>query len=197
MANFCAIVGCSNRADRDKTKSFYRLPSIISHQGEKTYELSKERRAVWLARIKREDLQPENYPYTRVCSDHFVCGKPAPLYDKQNQDWDPSQHLGYQRLDQGNNGGERASRALIRASRKRTRDELEGESVAETGDEPEPQCSKSRDVAVQTSISGGIFDAADHITMEVHELKTNVSQLKTQVKLLQSELSKCQWSEDT
>jgi len=112
----------------------------------------------------------------------------------------PSQHLGYQRPDQGNNGGERASRALIRASRKRTRDELEGESVAETGDELEPQCIKSRDVAVQTSISGGIFDAADHITTkieEVHELKTNVSQLKTQVKLLQSELSKCQWSEDT
>jgi len=83
MANFCAIVGCSNRADRDKTKSFYRLPSIISHQGEKTYELSKERRAVWLARIKREDLQPENYPCTCVCSDHFVCGKLAPLYENR------------------------------------------------------------------------------------------------------------------
>ena len=71
MVNFCAIVGCSNRADRDKSNSF----------GE------------WLARIKREDLPPENYPYTRVCSDHFVSGKPSQLYEINHEDWAPSQNL--------------------------------------------------------------------------------------------------------
>ena len=29
MVNFCAIVGCANRAGRDKDKSFYRLPAIF------------------------------------------------------------------------------------------------------------------------------------------------------------------------
>ena len=81
MVNFCAVVGCSNRADRDKSKSYYILPSVITHQGEKTFQLSKKRQATWLARIKRDDLRPENYPYTRVCSDHFVSGKPSQLYE--------------------------------------------------------------------------------------------------------------------
>ena len=33
MVNFCAVIGCGNRWNRDKGKSFYRLPSIITSQG--------------------------------------------------------------------------------------------------------------------------------------------------------------------
>ena len=41
MVNFCAIVGGgSNRADKHKGVGFYRLPAIINHQGEQTYQLS-------------------------------------------------------------------------------------------------------------------------------------------------------------
>ena len=58
MVNFCAIVGCSNRADKHKGVGFYRLPAIISHQGEQTYELSCKCRDLWLSRIHREDLGP-------------------------------------------------------------------------------------------------------------------------------------------
>ena len=71
LVNFCAIVGCSNRADKHKGVGFYRLPAIVSHQGEKTYELSCKRRDMWLSRIHREDLGPSKYPYVRVCSLHF------------------------------------------------------------------------------------------------------------------------------
>ena len=84
--NFCTIV-C---ADRDKNKQEQVVFSIVSHQGDQTYQLTKERQAVWLARIKREDIRPQNYPHTRVyCvySDHFVTGKPAQLYDRSHQDW--------------------------------------------------------------------------------------------------------------
>ena len=74
MVNFCAIVGCSNRADKHKGVGFYRLSAIISHQGEKTYELSCKRRDLWLSRIHREDLGPSKYPYVRVCSLYFISG---------------------------------------------------------------------------------------------------------------------------
>ena len=92
--NFCAVVGCGNRSDREKGTRFFRLPSVITHQGEKTNDLSKKRRDLWLARIHREDLGPEKYPYTRVCSRHFVTGEPSDLYDETNPDWAPSRYLG-------------------------------------------------------------------------------------------------------
>ena len=43
MPVFCAIVNCSNRHGRDN-KSFFRLPKVIEHQGDKTQELSKLKR---------------------------------------------------------------------------------------------------------------------------------------------------------
>ena len=56
MPSFCAILNCSNRHGRDD-KSFYRLPKIIEHQGEKTKELSKQRRDKYLqGRYKAEYL---------------------------------------------------------------------------------------------------------------------------------------------
>ena len=48
MVNFCAILGCDNHSDRDKGVSFYRLPAEITHQGEKTQELSNKRRDLLL-----------------------------------------------------------------------------------------------------------------------------------------------------
>ena len=75
MVNFCAVVGCSNRADKHKGIGFYRLPAIISHQGSQTYELTCKRRDLWLSRLHRDDLVPSKYPYVRLCSRHFISGK--------------------------------------------------------------------------------------------------------------------------
>ena len=72
-----------------------RLPSVIIHQGEKTLELSGQRQLEWLARIKRNNLRPEQYPNTRVCSDYFVSGSPSALLDENNPDWAPSLNLEY------------------------------------------------------------------------------------------------------
>ena len=68
----CAIVGCSNTSKRTLGVSFYRLPAIILHQGEKTKELSQKRQDLWLSRIHRDDLGEEKCPNTRVCGLHFV-----------------------------------------------------------------------------------------------------------------------------
>ena len=44
MVNFYAIVGSGNCFDRDKGVSFYRrLPAEITHEGERTQELSKKK----------------------------------------------------------------------------------------------------------------------------------------------------------
>ena len=71
----CAIVGCPNTSKRAQGISFYRLPAVISHQGERDRELSQKRRDLWLARIHRRDLGAEKYPNIRVCGLHFVSGK--------------------------------------------------------------------------------------------------------------------------
>lgn len=73
MPSFCAIVGCGNRGQRD-VKSFFRLPAVITNQGEKTESLSRRRRCLWLSRIARDNLRDSTLPYIRVCSDHFVSG---------------------------------------------------------------------------------------------------------------------------
>ena len=57
----CVVVGCSTRSDRNKVGKFYRLPSIIFHQGQKTLQLTKEWQELWLSHIHRADLKPEQY----------------------------------------------------------------------------------------------------------------------------------------
>ena len=72
MPAFCAVFGCANRKNRNRDKSYYRLPKVIVHQGERTNELSQARRDKWLANIARSDLNPTTLRNLRVCSDHFV-----------------------------------------------------------------------------------------------------------------------------
>ena len=62
-----AIVGCCKNSKRVQGISFYRLPAVISHQGDRAQELSQKPRG------------PEKYSNTRVCSRHFVSGKGAVL----------------------------------------------------------------------------------------------------------------------
>ena len=75
MPLFCAVVGCASKGDRDKCKRFFRLPSVIVHQGDQT----QKRQDAWLARLKRADLKQKSYQCVRVCSDHFVNGMPSAL----------------------------------------------------------------------------------------------------------------------
>ena len=78
MPTLCAVVGCGTNSIRNKGElSLFRIPKIISHQGEQTKRLSTERRSAWLKNIYRkpEDLTDKKTLNTRVCSKHFVSGK--------------------------------------------------------------------------------------------------------------------------
>ena len=91
----CAVYGCSSRSGRDKLISFYRIPAVSFHKGQQDYELRKKRRAGFLAAISRRDVEAESLNNWRVCSRHFVSGKPADLYDITNPDWLPTLNLGH------------------------------------------------------------------------------------------------------
>ncbi|KAL3864428.1 hypothetical protein ACJMK2_006112 [Sinanodonta woodiana] len=93
----CYVVGCTNRRFNDSNrgrKSFYRIPSVMKNHGPQTLELSARRRDTWFARLRR-DFKSLNVDNVRVCSDHFVSGRPATLYDTSDVDWAPSLKLGY------------------------------------------------------------------------------------------------------
>ncbi|XP_075927806.1 chromobox protein homolog 1-like isoform X1 [Petromyzon marinus] len=92
----CAMVGCSNRTGRDRSVSFFNIPAVIQHHCDKTRLLSEQRRALWLSRIDRADLGEEDVKaHTRVCSAHFIHGKPSTLFDFTHPDWAPSVALGH------------------------------------------------------------------------------------------------------
>ena len=74
MVNFCAVFGCSNRSNREKDKSYFRIPAIVTRSNAKKRALSIERRATWLSRIRREDLGADPSVFHRVCGDHFISG---------------------------------------------------------------------------------------------------------------------------
>ena len=93
----CAIIDCSSRSDRDKGISFYKLPAVSDHQGQKDCELRRKRLDGYLAAISRDDIDPsslEEHDY-RICLKHFASGKPAPLYRINDPDWLPTLNLGH------------------------------------------------------------------------------------------------------
>ena len=104
--NFCACIGCSSRGGKNKDESFFRLPTVVVQQ---TKKLSEQRQREWLAAKRRQDIKPENYKYTRVCSDNFISGKPSQLYDQTNPDWVPSINLGHNEISVGNQERRRCS----------------------------------------------------------------------------------------
>ena len=92
------IVGCTKRSGRDKDVSFYRLPKITASKGSRVLELSKKRRAGYIAAISRGDLSEKILANDRICTRHFINGKPASLEDETNPDWLPTLNLGHSKV---------------------------------------------------------------------------------------------------
>lgn len=90
----CSIEGCKSKVGREKL-SFYTIPAVITRQCDLTLELSERRRKVWFECIYRPGFDEADAPrYVRVCSKHFVNGKPSALFDVANADWVPCLNLG-------------------------------------------------------------------------------------------------------
>ncbi|XP_065884562.1 uncharacterized protein [Dysidea avara] len=136
MPHNCCVINCRNRG----SSSFYRIPAVLTNQGEKTQELSANRRRLWITQIKKKNWEPT--VSSRVCSLHFLSGKPSTLYDVTNPDWLPTLNMGYQCRPAN---GERYARA-----QKRRRQKLDAEAVRK-----------------QASLSGGVCNQTSGNTSEL------------------------------
>ncbi|KAK0139962.1 hypothetical protein N1851_023125 [Merluccius polli] len=94
MPMFCVVYGCSNRSTREKEKSYFRIPKVVVHKGEKCKKLTEQRRKKWILNLRLRSGGAESV-YSRVCSDHFVRGVPSALGDVESVDWAPTVKLGY------------------------------------------------------------------------------------------------------
>ncbi|KAF4080911.1 hypothetical protein AMELA_G00176540 [Ameiurus melas] len=88
MGHTCAVTGCRSRSGGEVKRKFFSVPGVRLTEGERTEELSRQRRALWIERIWRKDFKPAKY--AKVCSEHFVTGDKADLYDFTHPDWAPS-----------------------------------------------------------------------------------------------------------
>ena len=58
----CIMVDCFHNSGKTKGVGFYRIPVVVTNQGEKVEELSKELRERWIAAISREGHHFEGCP---------------------------------------------------------------------------------------------------------------------------------------
>ena len=155
----CVVFGCSKRSGRDKDVSFFRIPKVITTKGKELEKLSRKRREGFLAAVRRSDLTEKIISNDRICSRHFLSGKPACLIDENSPDWLPTLNLGH-----SNQVSESKARAAERRwERMRARDSRETE--LEPRCEPTSSQEQSRgeeevsvimntvDVSVQTNLT--------------------------------------------
>ena len=91
----CVVVGCGRKSGKRNTQGFFRIPSVVKHQGEEFEDLTTERRNSWISAISRGDTDTKNVLESeRVCERHFVSGRPSPNWNKFNVDWIPTLNLG-------------------------------------------------------------------------------------------------------
>jgi len=90
----CIVVCCGSKSGKHKV-TFSKIPKIITNQGEEWEELTRERKNRWISAMSRGDAEAKNILESeRVCSGHFVSGKPAATWDKHNINWVPTLILG-------------------------------------------------------------------------------------------------------
>ncbi|XP_065883189.1 THAP domain-containing protein 8-like [Dysidea avara] len=105
MPNTCCVLGCSSRAGRHSNKRFFRVPADV------------QRKTKWVSAINRRYWSPNEY--TRLCSDHFVCGQPST--DPAHPDYVPSIFKEGDKV-KAKRKLERYQRAKMLAEKKRERD---------------------------------------------------------------------------
>lgn len=115
----CAIVGCPKRSDRDKDVSFYRIPAISTGRGPRELLLTTKCRTGYIAIVSRDDFSESAVSQARICSRHFISGRPAYLYNELHPDWLPTRCLGHSKRVHVSE--DRYARKKVRYARKKAR----------------------------------------------------------------------------
>lgn len=85
----CVVRECFSYGT-DENIRFYCIPAVHKRTDEKSRKLMVLRRSRWARALM---LVRDPPPYYRICSRHFVSGKPAVLADVHNIDWIPNLHM--------------------------------------------------------------------------------------------------------
>ncbi|XP_040895289.1 uncharacterized protein LOC121182696 [Toxotes jaculatrix] len=98
----CCIKNCRRRSHDYRGRkipnglTFHCFPAWRRNEGTQTSELTRRRRAAWVAAVGRSHITFKHIPSSmRVCSRHFHSGKPAYEMLESDPDWVPSLHLGH------------------------------------------------------------------------------------------------------
>ena len=185
----CLIVGCSKRSGRDKDVSFYRVPKVITSKGRGIEELSRRRREGYIAAISRSDLSDSILENDRICSRHFISGKPAQLEDELNPDWLPTQHLGHSHLVSSRarpDGDNRYQRTVARRIRSETMEAAQTLLDLTTSTYHPTTEVNDMEEAMETTSTGVQTDLtrADNLLFhsELHQAQEKIKQLEEQLK---------------
>ncbi|XP_049528881.1 uncharacterized protein LOC125947691 [Dermacentor silvarum] len=194
----CAIVGCNARTQSKLQKAetnapdrgFFKVPKVRTNECEKTKVLSEERRRVWLARINRAGIaDPDKH---RVCSRHFLSGKPAGLFDDCSPDWAPSLHLGH---DSKAACGSRYIRLKARRTqRQQSHPTVAAADVHPAGDMPPGSHADETD-AVQ-SLESGISCQTEMTGSDIIQLQKEVVSLREELGSAKVELAAGKFTEN-
>ena len=118
----------------------------------------------------------------RICSKHFVSGRPADLFDELNPDWLPTQNLGHSKTRTITASREnRYQRTRAKAARRRDKTtgcEVVGDSTE--GDMLE-ECLTLFDKEVQTAKN----------SEEMDQLREELSQAYSTIHMLRDKVEKC------
>ena len=112
------MVDCTNKSGRDKGVGYYRVPKVVTNQGKMMEELTTERQRQWISAISREGLTDKIIDDNRVCGKHFKSGVSAKDWDRHNDDWVPSLHLGHQKK-------KKVEEKVVKAKHERAQREVE------------------------------------------------------------------------
>lgn len=76
MSHHCGVLHCLSSSEKTPLKKFFRVPRVVSNQGERDRRLSTFRRKVWTAALSRTrpELSDKDVLQLEICEDHFVSG---------------------------------------------------------------------------------------------------------------------------
>ncbi|XP_054889167.1 uncharacterized protein LOC129361939 [Poeciliopsis prolifica] len=106
-ARECCVNNCGSSSHDHRGRmpvnglSFHCFPAWRTKEGDFISQLTRRRREAWVTAVGRREITFDHIPSSmRVCSRHFVSGKPAYEMLDKDPDWVPSLHLGHDGVDE-------------------------------------------------------------------------------------------------
>ena len=160
------------------------IPKVTTCRSKRELELSKKRRAGYLAAISRADLTECGSENIRVCSRHFISGKPASLFDETSPDWLPTQNLGHP-INVSLVSEERYERSKARRERRSV--------ILATSQEEEPEEMDSEELDSENGPKGVERGVQTELcTSEISLLQQELNSAHEKIRVLEAKIAKCQ-----